>query len=1384
MPVISATRLGVPRDAANAPIDDPVRKHGPELLGAGGWTPTGLTALGHQLAINVCTGGLTISAVDTTMPYHALPFQAARSYDAQEQHAQASYLLAHPNTDPRIHLFANWQSSREVNISPVWMSVVPELLVADGSGGSALYYRIHPDFELNTTDGASVQHRLRAYGIPGRTLNALGYKYEPYDGILRTIQGTFSILSGGYRAETFVDEADVRLFRFEVPSGVAYKYSSEFAYRQLINENGEREVTVPALVVNVTDSLGHNVQFIPIEAQPPYRSYRLVDGNGRSLRFELNDQVDYLDGNQPESPVCSRVITRVIDETGEAPNDIIYRYDRGKLVEVSYPGHAGGPLRSYRYSYDAAGNLTRISDPVGDWFEIEYLEDSLDPDEQLMSRLKVSRLVDAEGNEARYEYDHAAQTVSVFMVGAAGDARTVSYTYTEDLTDTRQRYVTAQTMSVTSGYSGNQQVRTEWHYSANDRYQVNKILDPLGNATAFEYNDFNQVTRIVDAADHARNYRYDVRSAPTPQNPNCYDLLEVAETNVDGDGVMFPVRSNASFDRYDGTTSLDVDDTAQSTHRIATQTNELGAVWSFGYDNVGSFSPLLPTETTDPLGGVFTRVYDPAGALLDQVDEEGIIWRRRYNPRGLLTALVDPNGNERTWSYDRGTQWLTATMDARGAAPEDPAHSVSYNYDDAGRCVSVVDPMGNRIEYAYFANRRVRSIARTAPVAEKTSFAYAAAGELTEITDTQGNTTFLRLDEAGRYYETYRHDSNHPSIRMRFDHAGHAVEMVDRNGRITTFDYDPVGRLVALHEPDWPADAPANAGKKIGISYDALGHRLHLEDSELPRISSYKYDPAGNLTSVVPPFGPTLVYTYDARNAVVGVQDQEGVIDIQLDRDAAGNLIKVTDSAWRDPAQEFQFIRREGGLVNNLYRVENPSGIVARFDYNENYQITRVENTFDGNPVAIYGYDYRNDGLIGEATGDHIGRYGYDAAKHLVQETDSGYEDGYDGAGNRLWHATNPLPPAQQDMYDNDNKLIRKPAAATTYSYDINGNNVARRTDGGGVIEYQYDGANRLRRVLSGGTETAYRYDLDGRLLERTRRIDGGAIEVARYVYINGFIGAEIDTNNSVQVLYTRSDAGRLLRLRGDALDPQPTGHPHSLFYIQDGHESTCRLLDWDGEVRLSVDYDAWGVGDDIGTAHGDLFRYRSSFADRATGLLRFGRRWYDPVLGRWMSQDPAMAEVLMGYRSPEPLITSIKNLYIYAGNNPLNFIDPAGLSPQEQGGWWDSFVNGIRGRLLAGWIRGQEVEWPSGRPDPTVPEKVTEEAPPGTEDEVKDRPKPPEEESPPSGGGPFRRTAPNNEGGITAWDALLIAGAVVAAGLAGPELALAGAAWKAAEAL
>jgi RHS repeat-associated protein len=102
------------------------------------------------------------------------------------------------------------------------------------------------------------------------------------------------------------------------------------------------------------------------------------------------------------------------------------------------------------------------------------------------------------------------------------------------------------------------------------------------------------------------------------------------------------------------------------------------------------------------------------------------------------------------------------------------------------------------------------------------------------------------------------------------------------------------------------------------------------------------------------------------------------------------------------------------------------------------------------------------------------------------------------------------------------------------------------------------------------------------------------------------------------------------------------------------------------------IDYDSFGTiltetNPTIGTTYQDLslddlsvpLGFGGGLYDRDTGLVRFGYRDYDPSIGRWTAKDPIDFNGGQG------------NLYVYVGDDPINYIDPTG-----EVWWW--FIGGV----------------------------------------------------------------------------------------------------------
>jgi len=113
-------------------------------------------------------------------------------------------------------------------------------------------------------------------------------------------------------------------------------------------------------------------------------------------------------------------------------------------------------------------------------------------------------------------------------------------------------------------------------------------------------------------------------------------------------------------------------------------------------------------------------------------------------------------------------------------------------------------------------------------------------------------------------------------------------------------------------------------------------------------------------------------------------------------------------------------------------------------------------------------------------------------------------------------------------------------------------------------------------------------------------------------------------------------------------IDPLTLG---DFYYYQYDHlGSVTGLSDETGLLTTQYSYTAFGLTrTSSGPTQGNLYRYSSKAYDGAAGLYYYGARYYDPQVGRWLTQDP------LG-------IVDGPNRYLFVSNDPVNYVDPWGL--------------------------------------------------------------------------------------------------------------------------
>jgi RHS repeat-associated protein len=225
--------------------------------------------------------------------------------------------------------------------------------------------------------------------------------------------------------------------------------------------------------------------------------------------------------------------------------------------------------------------------------------------------------------------------------------------------------------------------------------------------------------------------------------------------------------------------------------------------------------------------------------------------------------------------------------------------------------------------------------------------------------------------------------------------------------------------------------------------------------------------------------------------------------------------------------------------------------------------------------------------------------------------------------------------------YDNEGQLASKQEGGTTsYSFD----KAYRLTGIGNTESFSYDGAGNRLRAVRNGVETRYIHDAGGNLL------------------------AEADSSNTITRYYVHG-AGLLAAI---------TPADDLYCYHYDGVGNTVAITDSSGTVVNSYDYSPFGMilAENESFAQPFKFVGKLGVMAESNGFYYMRARYYDPVIGRFISEDP------LGFDGGDV------NLYVYGSNNPLLVVDPWGLEAGLAGRIWHDAVSATRqGFHAAVWL-------------------------------------------------------------------------------------------------
>lgn len=454
--------------------------------------------------------------------------------------------------------------------------------------------------------------------------------------------------------------------------------------------------------------------------------------------------------------------------------------------------------------------------------------------------------------------------------------------------------------------------------------------------------------------------------------------------------------------------------------------------------------------------------------------------------------------------------------------------------------------------------------------------------------------------------------------RFEYDSYGQNNKIIKPDGVHLTSTYDEFGRLKTLTSSDqtiaYTYDYNNNhqvlkAQDQFSTThryYDTSG-RLSTEILGNGLKMSYGYDEGNRITKVILPDASSIDYIYDAYylKQVQRYKNGEQLYSHQYDKfDQSGNL--TTSILIKNLGQ----IHTNYDLSQRPVSIESPSWSQKEIKYDTLGQITHFE-------IQDFEKTEHN--------------FSYNAYNDLIAENNNQYKT--DSIHNRLTKND------QNYKYNHLNQLTQK--NDLEYIYDANGNLIRK-----GEHEYQYDALNRLIAVTTPETQVRYQYDPFDRRIAKVQF--GNQIH---YLYHDqNEIGSVID--------------GKIVELRilglgiaaeiGSSIALELQDQIYTPIHDLQGN-ITC-LIDATGQPCEYYRYSAFGEeeifdasGQKLSTsAINNPWHYASKRLDLETGYIFFGRRYYEPETGRWITPDP------LGFADGP-------NLYAYLHHNPLCSYDAYG---------------------------------------------------------------------------------------------------------------------------
>lgn len=662
--------------------------------------------------------------------------------------------------------------------------------------------------------------------------------------------------------------------------------------------------------------------------------------------------------------------------------------------------------------------------------------------------------------------------------------------------------------------------------------------------------------------------------------------------------------------------------------RLKSQTNAANKKTYFGYNSRGE---LLQSwgDATYPL----EYAYDSYGQRTElHTFRGGQNWAASaWPPSTTGTADVTK------WIYQESTGLLTQKQDAALKGP-------TYTYDELGRVKTRVWARGITCTYGYDAN----------------------TGELLTINYTDST----------------------PDVSFSYDRGGRQTNITDAAGSHTR-TFNVAGELQTEQIAGGILD-----GVGLTLGYDGFLRRNTLQTSHGANTltsQTYGYDPYSRLQTVTRG-GLSATYAFYPARGLLNTTTFNGGTIITRTYDSVGRLGNITTTPAAAAAQSHAYI------YNNLHqrtRATREDGSYWSYVYNDRGELVSGKKYWSDNSIVWgaqteYSYDNLGNPIHAKSGGNELGNlrqssYATNSSNQYSQRTVPSAIDltgtadvaaivsvngqpavrkneyfyrelsGDNSSGPsypqiNIVGARNNFGPAGEDAVTEKGGRMFLPANVESFVYDDDGN-----LNSDGRWNYTWDAENRLisMEAISGVPPEAklrieFAYDHASRRVQKNVHSwnpltsSYQLLSVTKFVYDGSSLTAELDSNYGPLRTYTW-DEGLLWFTDGE----------NSHIVVSDANRNVTALIAANsGTLSGSYEYDPFGITLKSSGEYSSKnpFRFSTEYADQETGLIYYGFRYYNPHTGKWLSRDP-MEE------------NGGTNLYAFARNDAINYIDRLGLS-------------------------------------------------------------------------------------------------------------------------